>query len=124
MKQYAIKSDRYAKDKVLGILVYDEKKNAYTIDIPEDNTEKEVPIMLACFLKRGIRHIDEEWSMKWVQSRVVPPSRQNIGQILRVNNMKRYNEHELLVKNQGRCCQDECYIEEIIRKKQKNSQIL
>lgn len=113
MKHYAIKSDLYPKDKILAILAYDEEKNTYTIDIPEVNTERDVPMMLACFLKQGIRHIGEEWSMRWVQSRVVPPSRQNIGQILRVNNMKRYNEHEFLVKNQGRCCQDECYIEKI-----------
>ncbi len=40
-------------------------------------------------------------------------TRQNIGQILRANGMKRYDEYALLVKNQGRCCQDEFYLEEI-----------
>ena len=113
MKRYAIKNDRYGKDKTLAVLTYDDANNTYTIDVPEENTEREVPFMISLFVKRGQRHIGNEWSMKWVQSRVTPPSRQNIGQILRVNHMKRYNEHDFLVKNQGRCCQDECYIEEI-----------
>lgn len=113
MKYYAIKSDVYGKNKVLAVLTYDDEKNTYTIDVPEENTEKEVPFMIASFVKRGQRHIGNEWSMKWVQSRVTPATRQNIGQILRVNHIKSYNEHEFLIKNYGRCCQDECYIEEI-----------
>ena len=113
MKRYAIKNDRYGKDKTLAVLTYDDANNTYTIDVPEENTEREVPFMISLFVKRGQRHIGNEWSMKWVQSRIVPPSRQNIGQILRVNHMDSYDEHKLLLKNQGRCCQDECYIEEI-----------
>ena len=38
-------------------------------------------------------------------------SRQNIGEILRVNGMRSYDEHILLLKNEGRSCQDEFYIE-------------
>lgn len=40
----------------------------------------------------------------------MPPERQNIGQILRANGLKEYDEFPLLLKNDGRCCQDECYI--------------
>ena len=35
----------------------------------------------------------------------------NIGEILRVNGMRSYDEHKLLLKNEGRSCQDEFYIE-------------
>lgn len=34
-----------------------------------------------------------------------------IGEILRVNGMRSYDEHKLLLKNEGRSCQDEFYIE-------------
>lgn len=61
----------------------------------------------------GIRHVDSTWSMKWVQSRIVPSSRQNIGQILRANGMESYDEYKLLLKSQGRSCQDEFYIESL-----------
>ena len=67
--------------------------------------------VLALFLKKGIRILGNEWSMRWVQSRIVPSSRQNIDEILRVNGLDSYDEHELLLKNEGRSCQDEFYIE-------------
>ena len=69
--------------------------------------------MLSLFLKKGIRKIDSDWSMRFVQSRIIPSSRQNIEEILRVNEMDFYDEHEFLLKNEGRCCQDEFYIEQM-----------
>lgn len=51
--------------------------------------------------------------MRFVQSRIIPSSRQNIEEILRVNEMDFYDEHEFLLKNEGRCCQDEFYIEQM-----------
>lgn len=110
MKKYAIK--RNDRNKVVAILNYDEKNKEYTIDIPDDVTEKEAPFMMSLFLKKGVRHMNPDWSMKWVQSRIVPSSRQNIGEILRVNGMGSYDEHKLLLKNEGRSCQDEFYIEQ------------
>ncbi len=109
--KYAIK--RNNQNKIIAILNYDEQSKSYTIDIPEDTTEKEAPFMLSLFLKKGIRHMDSEWSMKWVQSRLIPSSRQNIGEILRVNGMYSYDEHKMLLKNEGRSCQDEFYIQHI-----------
>lgn len=111
MKKYAIK--RNNKNRVVAILNYDEEGKKYTIDIPENVTEKESPFMMALFLKKGIRHVNSEWSMRWVRSRIIPSSRQNIGEILRANGMKTYDEHMLLLKNEGRSCQDEFYIESL-----------
>lgn len=111
MKRYAVK--RNNQNKTVAILNYDEKNKKYTIDIPENVTEKEAPFMLSLLMEKGLRHIDDEWSMKWVQSRIIPSSRQNIGEILRENGMQVYDEHQLLVLNEGRSCQDECYIEGI-----------
>lgn len=108
MKKYAVK--RTDKNKVIAILNYDEKNKEFTIDIPDGVSEKESPFMMSLFLKKGIRHMDSEWSLKWVQSRIIPSSRQNIGEILRNNGMNSYDEYQLLVKNEGRSCQDEYYI--------------
>lgn len=109
MKQYAIKRNNV--NKMVAVLNYDEKEKQYTIDVPEGICEREVPMLLSAFLKKGVRHVDNEWSMKWVQSRIIPSSRQNIGEILRVNGMESYDEHMLLLKNEGRSCQDEFYVE-------------
>ncbi len=112
MKKYAVKEARYG-NKILSILIYDEDKKEFTIDIPEDVTEQEAPFMMSLFVRRGIRHIGPEWSIRWIRERIVPSSRQNIGQILRENDMQVYDEYALLVKNEGRSCQDECYLEEM-----------
>ncbi len=109
MKKYAIK--RNNREKIVSILNYDENNKSYTIEIPEGVTEKEAPFMMSLFIKKGVRYMDSDWSLKWVQSRIVPSGRQNIGEILRVNGMTSYDEHALLLKNNGRCCQDEFYIE-------------
>ena len=111
MTRYAIKKKN--ETRTLAILNYDEKKKEYTIDIPEKVTAKDSPFMLSLFVKKGIRHIGTDWSKKWVQSRIIPSSRQNIGEIIRVNGMRSYDEHTLLVKNKGRSCQDEIYIEKM-----------
>lgn len=109
MKKYAIKRNKI--NKTVAVLNYDEQKKSYTIDVPVGIGEREVPMLVSAFVKKGIRHIDNEWSMKWVQSRIIPSSRQNIGEILRVNKMTSYDEHTLLLKNEGRSCQDEFYVE-------------
>ena len=97
----------------MGILNYDNDIKSYTIDIPENVDEKEIPFMLALVVKNGDRKVNPEWSKKWVQSRIIPSSRQNIGEILRVNGMNSYDEHTLLIKNEGRSCQDEFYLVKI-----------
>ena len=109
MTRYAIKKN--SRNKIVGILNYDEQTKTYTIDIPENVSYKEAPFMMSLFLKKGIRSLDSEWSMRWVRSRIIPSGRQNIGEILRVNGMRAYDEHKLLLKNEGRSCQDEYYIE-------------
>lgn len=113
LKRYAIKEDFDNQGKILGVLNYDEESKKFTIDIAPELSVGEAPFILDSFIERGERHIGSVWGMRWVQNRIVPSTRQNIGQILRAHGMKEYDEYALLVKNQGRCCQDECYIEEI-----------
>lgn len=54
--------------------------------------------LIASRVMKGIRRLDPEWSLRWVQSRIVPYSRQNISEILRVNGMDSYEEQKLLLK--------------------------
>ena len=112
MYRFAIKNKVY-QDKIVGYLYYDENENTYRIEIPDDVKSAEAPLILADFIQKGEREIGNAWSLRWVQGRVIPPERQNIGQILKKNGMKFYSEFPLLLSNQGRSCQDECYIEQI-----------
>ena len=112
MYKFAIKNKVY-NDKTVGYLYYDETAKTYRIEIPADVKSVEAPLILSDFIRKGIREIDNKWSLRWVQGRVTPPERQNIGQVLKNNGMKFYSEFPLLLKNKGWSCQDECYIEKI-----------
>ncbi|MDE7210223.1 MAG: hypothetical protein K2O03_02110 [Lachnospiraceae bacterium] len=112
MRKFAIRSELY-EGKDLAILYYDEEKKEYEIEIPETTKSQEAPLIIAAFIEKGQRKIGKEWSLRWVQERVTPPNRQNIGQILKANHMTEYDEFKFLVKNEGRSCQDECYIVEM-----------
>ena len=112
MRRFAIKNRVY-NDKTIAYLNYDEENHEYEIEIPENVSSKEAPMIIADFIDKNQRKIDKEWSLRWVKQRVIPPERQNIGQILRENGMKYYDEFPLLIMNQGRSCQDECYLAEV-----------
>ena len=111
MKQYAIKKKN--EDRIVSTLTYDENTKTYTIDIPMDISEREMPFYMSLFAKKGKYHLEPEESLRWVRSRIIPNSRQNIGQILRENGWKSYDEQLLLTKNKGMSCQDEFYLEEM-----------
>ena len=112
MRKFAIRNEQVG-EKDLAFLYYDETGREYEIEVPETTQSREAPLIIADFIQKGKRKIDKKWSLRWVQQRVTPPERQNIGQILKANNMTEYDEFKLLVKNQGRSCQDECYIVEV-----------
>ena len=109
MYKFAIKNPVY-DHKTVAWLYYDEEKREYEIRIPPETKSMEAPLLIAAFIKKGQRVIDKDWSLRWVRERVIPPERQKRGQILRENNMKYYDEFPLLISNQGRSCQDECYL--------------
>ena len=111
MKLYAIKHRDVGKE--VAKLRYDEGRKEFHISISGDAKPSELPIYLALHAKKGIYEVDGEHSLRWVRDRLVPPDRQNIGQILKAKGLKYYDEHELLVKYQGRTTQDEFMIEEI-----------
>ena len=113
MRIFAIKDETLPADRILAYLIYYEKAKAFYIELPDDADPWETPPILSSFVKRGEHSINSYWSRLWVQQRIVPPDRQNIGNILKENGLWEYDEFSLLVLATGRCAQDDCYIEEI-----------
>lgn len=109
MKIFAILDDEI-KDRALGHLVYYEKCKRFYVELPNNADEWETPLLLASFAKRGETTVNAYWSRLWVQQRIVPTDRQNLGQILKVNGLKEYDEFKLLMLARGRCAQDDCYL--------------
>ena len=95
----------------LGYLLYFEYDSSFIIELPEDADEWKTPLLLSSYVKRKRYTIMPDDALLWVKERIVPSSRQNIASILKDSNLKEYDEYKLLMLNEGRCCQDNYYLE-------------
>ena len=110
MRAYAIRDASIDKSRDLAWLLYYEREDTFHIEISENVDEWNAPLILSSFVKRGVRALDPYWSRVWVEQRIVPRDRQNLGMILKENGLEEYDAHRLLVLADGRCAQDECFI--------------
>lgn len=113
MKTYVIKDDTIKKEMELGYLIYYENSKKFHIELKDEVTSDVLPILLSSFLEQGHKSVSSYWSYLWVQDRIVPRNRQNIGSVLKAYKLDSYDEFKLLIVNKGRCEQDNSYLEEI-----------
>ena len=109
MKIFAIKNEN--DNTVFSYLVYYEIADKFYIEIDDNADEWCVPFYISHFVRRGIFTVNAKQSSEWVRQRIIPPDRQNIGQILKDNGLKNYREYELLMLGEGRCAQDDYCLE-------------
>lgn len=109
MKIYEIRDDK----RKYGYLFYYSKTKTFYIELDKKVKKEDSTIFFYHFIENGQYSIDSYWSKMWVVQRVVPIDRQNIGDILKSSHMDEYDEYLLLIKNDGRCSQDDLYITEI-----------
>lgn len=110
MKIFAIRDESADNQVDLAYLLYYELEKRFYIELPEDADPWETPLLLSSFVKRGETSVNSYWSKIWVQQRIVPTDRQNLGQVLKDNNLKEYDEFSLLMLSMGRCAQDDYYL--------------
>lgn len=110
MKIYAIRDESAEIQKDLAYLFYYETEKRFYIELPGNAEPWETPLLLDSFVKRNELTVNSYWSQKWVQQRIVPIERQNLGEILRDNGLKEYDEYKLLMLAMGRCAQDDYYL--------------
>lgn len=113
MRVFAIRDGYDTSGMTVAYLIYYELERRFYIELPDDADPWNTPMILSSILQRGSRTVNAYWSRVWVQQRIIPADRQNIGQILKDNGLDEYDEFELLVRADGRCAQDDCYITEI-----------
>lgn len=113
MRVFAIRDEEELNNKDLAYLIYYEVDKRFYIELPDDADLWETPLLLSSLLKRGVKTINAYWSKLWVEQRIVPTDRQNLGQILKDNNLAEYDEFELLLRANGRCAQDSFYLTEV-----------
>lgn len=110
MKIFAIRDESAEIQKNLAYLIYYEAEKRFYIELPENSDPWELPLLLDSFVKDNEYTVNSYWSKIWVEQRIVPSDRQNIAEILRDNNLKEYDEFELLMLAMGRCAQDDYYL--------------
>lgn len=110
MKIFAIRDESSQEQKDLAYLLYYEQEKRFYIELPENADAWETPLLLDSFVKRGETTVNSYWSKIWVEQRIVPTDRQNIGEILRDNHLKEYDEYALLMLAMGRCAQADYYL--------------
>lgn len=113
LRKFAIRDESYGSGDECAVLSYDEENDCYAIEIPETVNPDNLPAIPGILARKGIRSIGDKWARQFVKERVVPPERQNIGQIMRQVGMTYYSEFPLLVYCSGRCCMDDFWLEEI-----------
>lgn len=114
MKIFAVRDANDTTEKDLAYLLYYEREKVFYIELPEDADFWNTPLLLSSFAKRNIRTINPYYSKLWVQQRIIPSDRQNLGQILKDNGLKEYDEYELLMLANGRCEQDDYYLSPVV----------
>ena len=110
MKIYAIKNNFLKADNIIGYLFYFNSDRSFCIELKEGVSDLDMTLFFAAFTQKGIYTLDPEWSRRWVEGRIVPRERQNLGMILRAEGLKEYDEHRLLVLSGGECAQDDLCI--------------
>ena len=94
-------------------LACDQASGTFTAEVAPWAGPNDVPVQFSPFVERGERGIPERWATEWVEERVAPPSRHNIGEVLRAHGLDRYDACELLASSGGRSPQDDFYLREV-----------
>ena len=102
--------DEYQAGLLIGYLFYYEKDDVYSIELNDGVPELDAPIFFSSFYKRNIFTVPPEWSRRWVETRVPPPDRQNLGMILKDCGLRTYDMFRLMMISEGRCSQDDCAV--------------
>lgn len=113
MKNYAIYDEQLERTDPIGYLFYYEKAKSFIVELASDIDEWQVPLLFQGLVKQGVYTIPKNIALMWVQERVIPSGRQNIGEILKNHKLKEYSENAMLALSKGRSSQDSCYVKEV-----------
>lgn len=99
--------------KPVGFLLYYENEEYFHIDIMRDADIENMPFIMTLFAEKGEYSIGSYWSRRFVESRIVPRDRQNLGSILKSAGLDYYDEYKLLISSNGICSHDNYALEEV-----------
>lgn len=113
MRRFEVVDGERPGGRPCGVLSYDPATRSFSFRAAPDAGVRDVPAMFAPFIARGQRDVPARWVEAWVAERIAPPSRQNVGEVLRAHGLEAYDPAALLASGRGRSTQDGFYLREI-----------
>ena len=108
MAKFSIKNN---SNNELATIIYDKSKDSWALNIRKDIDLSTCPVYLYSLVKHNRYKANNDDTLRFIRSRIIPSSRQNIYSFLKKYNIAKYNEYDLLKLSNGKCCLDDCYIE-------------
>ena len=102
----------------IGYVLFHGDQKEFSIELDEKLSLSDVPIFFETFVKNRTFTITDHFARKWVDQRIVPKNRQNLGMILKEAGLNEYDPYALLLWGGGSSSQDDCCI---IRCDEKNA---
>lgn len=100
------------KARPCALLILDDE-GCWRIEIDPHVDVRNVPALFIPFVEKGQFVIEDEWARRWVQERIVPSSRHNIGEVLNAHKLLEYDEAALLRSSKGQSSQDDYVVVEL-----------
>lgn len=86
---------------------YDDEVDEFSVRIADEAEPAGLPLLLAAFAEKGQREVDDAWTRRWIEERIVPPGRQNLGGILKAHGLEYYDELTLLESSRAESSNDD-----------------
>ena len=113
MRVFEIYDAAHRNRRACARLICSDSQGDIRIEISPDVGPDDLPMLLGLFAERGQLEVPAKWARRWVAERVPPQGRQNLGEVLRANGLREYNEIELLARAEGRSSQDDFMVREV-----------
>ncbi|MGN0073357.1 MAG: helix-turn-helix domain-containing protein [Coriobacteriales bacterium] len=123
MRVFAVYNPLVRKRRACAWVKYEPGQDSFSIELAEWAGFDELPLALALAAQRDERIITGSTARRWVESRVPPASRHNIGQVLSANGIEEYYIPTLLRATRGRSSCDDFLLEEVAEEGYRNCKL-
>jgi ribosome-binding protein aMBF1 (putative translation factor) len=102
-----IVNTRTRKSKPCSRLFYNDITREFNIKLNEGVQAEDVPLAFEKFVAENKSELGTYWSKRWIDTRITPPGRQNLGSVLRANSLEEYDEFALLKISKAQSSDDD-----------------
>ena len=112
LKSFAL-HDANLNDRQVGVFSYDSDLKQFSMSVDSSIPLNDLPLSLELLVHKGNYNIGHDDALRWVKSRICPPGRHNIREILDEVGLSEYDEFGLILATKAKCGNDDLYIAEL-----------